>query len=112
MIGALDTAIHFGLCSCFHAASEERKTRYHLTQSLRSGLAIETGGIVPCSIGDIDYQEKRPFNTSLNSTKFVQTIGRVFRPFDSVIDELKQARGQQQSGTTDRGDRGGFPIEQ
>ena len=83
--------IRSGLTGSYNLAAPDAYSRLQLAELVKSRLGIENGKIVPCSIRDFQFDDKRPLNTSLNSMKFCDFAKFRFSRVEDNIDKIKIA---------------------
>lgn len=90
IVRAVDASIKKDIQGCFNVSSPQPFSRFQLATIVKSHLKIKSGEIVPCSINDLNFLEKRPLTVSLNSSKFIRETDFEFTKTEKCIDFLKK----------------------
>ena len=74
-----------GLSGIYHVVSSERISKYEFAKRLAATFNLETGSVVPMSIGAANLRAPRPVDPSLNTAKAASALGRPMPDVDSGL---------------------------
>lgn len=86
---AIDLLIEKQCLGPYNVCSDDTISRFDLGVLVKAGLGIETGRLIPCSVAELNFEDIRPLNTSLNNKRFIAATG--FR-FTSLADSLSKLK--------------------
>jgi dTDP-4-dehydrorhamnose reductase len=93
--GVLIRLVEGGASGLYHLGGPERFSRINLLRLLAAKIrAVEPAvnpTIVPCSLHDLPFLEKRPLDTSLSIDKLQAALDWRFRPMDQLCAEIAAA---------------------
>jgi dTDP-4-dehydrorhamnose reductase len=87
---AVVALIDRNLAGTFNVAGPEAYTRSGMLRRLASSLALPAS-IRECSLADLTFADRRPFNLSMSAVKIVEATGLRFRTVRKSCDELAAA---------------------
>lgn len=87
---AIEILIDRNITGCYHVCSDKAISRYELAMIVKKELGIKEGGVKPCSIKELKFEDERPLNTSMNNKRFKELTGFKFTA-------LKEALGKQRT---------------